>query len=185
MPLTLLCALVTSACTTEPVEEQLGYETTGIRASSVAVAQLREPPATWPEYEHEAQLFARDFFAHLEQRGVTPEVLEAAALAGGEERVRELLGFTDAEYEAWYARLVEIVTTAESISAEDVGYPEGWTCLPEVIPCITSIGLAYLVAGGAISVPALLAYGGIHAAGCVYTYCSYDRTDPGPPVNRP
>lgn len=123
----------------------------------------------------------QEMAARLDERGYTPDELLAAGQAGDEQLVREMLGYTDAEFEAMYERLQAIGTAP----ASDANYPEGWTCQPEVIPCITSLGLAYLVRGGSISVPALLAYGGIHVIGCVYTYCSYDRTDPGPPVVRP
>ena len=132
----------------------------------------------------EAQRFVREFDAHLERRGVTPDELLIAAMAGDEERVREMLGFTDAEYEAWYARLAEIATTAQAIDEAGASYPEWWTCGSGLYPCISGLGLG-LLARGAASVPVILAIGGIYAASCVYHHCSFDHTDPGPPVRKP
>lgn len=140
----------------------------------------------------EALHFVREFSAHLERRGVTPEELVAAGEAGDEQRVRELLGFSDAEYEAWYARFVELMTTAQVQHVDSAtGSLEGWTCPQPFWSCLSERGFEILVAsvlrgkGTPISIPVLLALGGVGAVGCAIAYCHWDRTDPGPPVRRP
>jgi hypothetical protein len=165
-------AAAVGACALEDARAQVESAGSGVQsagAQDVARAALRL-------YEELA--------ARLEERGHTPDELLVAGEAGDEQRVRAMLGYSDAEFEAVHTRLVAIVTAAACTPA-DVAYPDGWTCQAELLPCITSIGLAYIVRGASVSVPALLAYGGIHVAGCVYAFCSFDRTDPGPPVGRP
>jgi hypothetical protein len=164
----------------------LGACTLADERAQVDVRTQSTAGATAQGVARDAMELSEELLGRLEAHGRTPEELLAAAEAGDEQSIRDMLGYTDAEIEAMYARLVAIVTAAEGMPAADANYPEGWMCdYPALWPCLSQIGPTFLTRYGGASIPAILVVGGIQAAACVYYHCNYDRTDPGPPVKRP
>ena len=143
-------------------------------------ATLRQPDQA--VVESESIRLYQDLAARLDERGVTPAELQAAADANDEEAVRELFGFTDEELEAAHARLVALAE-GHGDAREDPGasggppqHQELWTCRPGLALCSlaaaeraskfpSKIGLAIFVAG---------------ELACLSAFCSWDQTDPGP-----
>jgi hypothetical protein len=139
-------------------------------------ATLQPPETTVAEVGPEVFCLFHELAARLEERGVTPEEMQAAVNAGDAERVRELLGMTREEYAHANARVLAVATMAAgSLDAfddsESGATPEGLRCDWEILEC----GSSFLFAAVAQPHWAL----GILAAGSVICAVSDCRWDDG------
>jgi hypothetical protein len=134
-------------------------------AVSHGTAPLQQPDPTVAEIEAEVLHLYQELAARLEERGVTPEEMQAAVDAGDAERVRELLGMTREQYDEANARALAVAAmAAESLDAfedfESGATPEGLRCDWEILECGSSFlfaalaqphwGLGILAAGSVI-----------------------------------
>lgn len=142
--------------------------------------------------EREALHLYEELAARLDERGVTPAALRAAADAGDEQAVRELFGYTDTEFDRLHARLVAITGSPESNTTERGGGHGGADLGPprhvEWLRCKGTWGACFLGAAAlAKNVPGKLAIA-IYAPGavaCVWQDCKWDGTGPGKWTSQP
>lgn len=154
-----------------------------------AAAVEHGPGQIDPVVAEEAWALYEELAGRLEERGVTLEELQAAVDAEDEEALREMFGYTDAEAEAMQRRLLDLVERAQVERGRGTSpgggtvEPEGWPrCdTAELGGCITFAGWA-ISKSGPLTPPTLLGLVVISGAICVSQTCSFDRSDPGPPV---
>ena len=145
-------------------------------AVALGTATLQQPEPTVAEVEADVLRLYQELAARMEERGVTPEEMQAAIDAGDAERVRELFGMTREEYDAANARALAVAAMAvESLHAfedrESGATPEGLRCDWEILEC----GSNFLFA--AVTQPHWAL--GILAAGSVICSVSNCRWDDG------
>ena len=116
----------------------------------------------------------------LDERGVTPEEMQAAVNAGDAERVRELFGYTPEEFAEKNARAVALAEQVHRSGPDDTFVPEGAGCGWGMVDCgMGFLGWAWAFPGYAI---------GIFVGETVYCglrNCHLKGTDPDPLAGLP
>jgi hypothetical protein len=182
----LICALLAGACTTEPIEDQLGYETS--TGAAALTSETRAGPSAKDVVRDAVQLH-QELVDRLESRGYTTADALAAAEAGDEARARELFGYTEMEYEALGARMEAIAVAVEE-AERDGSWPalENQAADPEGLDCNWGQAAACAYGLGGVSIgfriagagwPLVLAYA-VGAGGiCTWANCRWERDGSG------
>ena len=144
---------------------------------SATIQQRDQGDPSVEDVGREALRLYRELAARLDQRGVTPEEMQAAVEAGDEERVRELFGMTPEELDSANARVLELAAEVRHAS-DDTGIAE-----PEGLRCRVMMSCAFSVMSLAAVFPefaaGILVVGGL---ACAWEHCEWDD---GPGTKRP
>lgn len=170
-----------AACALE--DERAQVDSVGFEIQSAA----GNAPAR--DVAREAVLLVEEVAARLQERGYTPEELFAAGQAGDEQRVREMLGYTDAELAAIGARMTAIFTEMDTVEhdgswlepEDSVADPDGLKCdWGRAVECTyamfgSGLGIYFSKAGWPITIAYVVGGAGI----CGYNNCRWERDGSG------
>lgn len=167
---TVVCLL--GACITDTDAPEI--DTTTITTT------IQQPSMTAEEAAREARDLFRGLVARLELRGHTIADAQAAAEAGDEEWVRELFGYTDAEFEAIGRRLAALAQTFEHLPPAE--NPEGIRCdWGQGAACafgLLSNSWAFRLSG--VSWPLVVGHAVASVGICGWANCRWERSGSGP-----
>jgi hypothetical protein len=133
------------------------------------------PTASW--VGNEAKALYQELAARLDERGVTPEEMQAAVEDGDADGVRELFGMTPEELDVANARVLELAAAVRH-AAGDTGTagPEGLRCRVMMSCAFSVMSLAAVFPGFAAGI---LVVGGL---ACAWESCEWDD---GPGTKQP
>ena len=175
-------SILVGACVADDRDPQSGARAAAVDFHTESIQQSDQIDPAVEEAEREAVRLYQELAARLDERGITPEEMQAAVDAGDEERVRELFGYTPEEYATVNARVLAIAQEAarNDDDAGGVAEPDGPKCDRQTVDCgVGFVGLAVARPQVAIGIFFL---GAIY---CAWSHCHWEGSSPGTGTKRP